>query len=151
MFPCYSRLQLIICSMQKREWEGLGERVTCMTSGRHESRHEGGGARQIILRSFLQYFVQELETATFKSKRLRFVNCNDWACTTPSHLPDITHLTLPPGPFPSIFAYCMQAIKNWRRERPGKEASTVFCNPTYAKNGRSYIPGFDLLGQVTPD
>ena len=25
--------------------EGLGERVTCMTSGSHEDRREGGGAR----------------------------------------------------------------------------------------------------------
>ena len=25
--------------------EGLGERVTCMTSGRHKDRREGGGAR----------------------------------------------------------------------------------------------------------
>ena len=31
----------------KTEREGLGERVTCMTSGRHEGRHEGGGARSL--------------------------------------------------------------------------------------------------------
>ena len=42
-FPGRSCLQFMIaCSMQKRsEGEGLGERVMCMTSGRHEARHEG--------------------------------------------------------------------------------------------------------------
>ena len=44
-FPGRSCLQFMIaCSMQKRsEGEGLGERVMCMTSGRHEARHEGRG------------------------------------------------------------------------------------------------------------
>ena len=28
----------------RMEGEGLGERVTCVTSGRHEGRREGGGA-----------------------------------------------------------------------------------------------------------
>ena len=28
----------------KTKGEGLGERVTCVTSGRREGRHEGGGA-----------------------------------------------------------------------------------------------------------
>ena len=42
--PVFDRLQYA-----KMEGEGLGERVTCVTSG----RHEGGGARRRILRSFL--------------------------------------------------------------------------------------------------
>ena len=45
-FPGCSRLQfLITCSMQKMEGEGLGEKIPCMMSGRHEGRHEGGDAR----------------------------------------------------------------------------------------------------------
>ena len=31
----------------KTEGEGLGERVTCVTSGRREGRCEGGGARSL--------------------------------------------------------------------------------------------------------
>ena len=45
--PVYDRLQY------KNGGEGLGERVTCVTSGRREGRHEGGGARRRITRSFL--------------------------------------------------------------------------------------------------
>ena len=38
-FPGHSRLQILIgLSMQKTEGEDLGERVTCMMSGRHEGR-----------------------------------------------------------------------------------------------------------------
>ena len=48
-FPGRSRLQfLITCSIAKMEGEGLGERVTCMTSG----RHEGGGGRSLLLTNF---------------------------------------------------------------------------------------------------
>ena len=44
-FPGLSHLQfLIVYNMQKTEGEGLVERVTCVTSGRREGRHEGGGA-----------------------------------------------------------------------------------------------------------
>ena len=45
--PVFNRLQY------KNGGEGLGERVTCVTSGRREGRCEGGGARQRISRSFL--------------------------------------------------------------------------------------------------
>ena len=31
----------------KTEGEGLGERVTCVTSGRREGRHRGGGDRSL--------------------------------------------------------------------------------------------------------
>ena len=37
--PVFDRLQY------KNGGEGLGERVTCVTSGRHEGRREEGGAR----------------------------------------------------------------------------------------------------------
>ena len=47
-FPGRFRLQYA-----ETEGEGLGEKVTCMMSGRCEGRHEGGSARQRILRSFL--------------------------------------------------------------------------------------------------
>ena len=50
----------------KMKGEGLGERVTCVMSGRREGRCEGGGTWRRILQSFLWYFVQELETVTFK-------------------------------------------------------------------------------------
>ena len=36
--PVFDRLRFA-----KMEGEGLGERVMCMTSGRHEGRCEGGG------------------------------------------------------------------------------------------------------------
>ena len=52
-FPGRSRLQFLIASSIKTEGEGLGERVTCVTSGRREGRREGGGARRRISRSFL--------------------------------------------------------------------------------------------------
>ena len=42
-FPGRSRLQFLIASSIKTEGEGLGERVTCVTSG----RREGGGARSL--------------------------------------------------------------------------------------------------------
>ena len=42
-FPGRSRLQFSIASSIKTEGEGLGERVTCVTSG----RREGGGARSL--------------------------------------------------------------------------------------------------------
>ena len=45
--PVFDRLQY------KNGGEGLGERVTCVTSGRREGRREGGGARRRISRSFL--------------------------------------------------------------------------------------------------
>ena len=41
-FPGHSRLQFLITCSIKTEGEGLGERVTCVMSGRHEDRHEGG-------------------------------------------------------------------------------------------------------------
>ena len=41
-FPGRSRLQFLIACSIKTEGEGLGERVTCVTSGRREGRHEGG-------------------------------------------------------------------------------------------------------------
>ena len=37
--PVFDRIQYA-----KTEGEGLGERVTCVTSGRREGRHRGGGA-----------------------------------------------------------------------------------------------------------
>ena len=41
--------------------------------------------------------------------------------TLPSHLPDVMHVTLSPGLSPPFFhTVC---VKNWRRERPGNEAS----------------------------
>ena len=45
--PVFDHLQY------KNGGEGLGERVTCVTSGRREGRREGGSARQRISRSFL--------------------------------------------------------------------------------------------------
>ena len=41
-FPGHSRLQFLIACSIKTEGEGLGERVTCVTSGRREGRREGG-------------------------------------------------------------------------------------------------------------
>ena len=40
--PVFDHLQYA-----RRKGEGLGERVMCMTSGRREGRHEGGGARSL--------------------------------------------------------------------------------------------------------
>ena len=50
----------------------------------------------------------------------KFVNYNDRA-PPPSRLPDVTHVTLSPRPSPSVFI--LEAIKNWRWERPGNEAN----------------------------
>ena len=93
-----------------------------MTSGRHEGRCEGGSARRRMSRSFLLYLVQKLETVTFERQRQysslfgrleadinsKFVNYDDWVPPL-SHLLDITHMTLSPKPFPSVFAYCKQS------------------------------------------
>ena len=45
-FPGRSRLQFLIACI-KTEGEGLGERVTCVMSGRREGTREGGGARSL--------------------------------------------------------------------------------------------------------
>ena len=96
-----------------------------MTSGRHEGRCEGGGARRRMSRSFLLYLVQKLETVTFERQRQysslfgrleadinsKFVNYDDWVPPL-SHLLDITHMTLSPKPFPSVFAYCKTGGRN---------------------------------------
>ena len=45
----------------------------------------------------------------------------------PSRLPDVTHVSLSPRTSPSVFI--LEAIINWRRERPGNEASIwMFSN-----------------------
>ena len=46
-FPGRSRLQFLIACSIKTEGEGLGERVTYVTSGRREGRREVGGARSL--------------------------------------------------------------------------------------------------------
>ena len=46
-FPGHSHLQFLNACSIKTEGEGLGERVTCVTSGRREGRCEGGGARSL--------------------------------------------------------------------------------------------------------
>ena len=53
--PVFDRLQYA-----RTEGEGLGERVTCVTSGRREGRREGGGARRRISRSFFNILSKNL-------------------------------------------------------------------------------------------
>ena len=53
----------------------------------------------------------------------------------PSRLPDVTHMTLSPRPSPSVFI--LQAIKNWRRERPGNEAILVLISIIYTEGTES--------------
>ena len=114
--------------MQKRRGKAW-KKVTCVTLGRREGRHEGSGAWRRVLRSFLQYFVQEIWTVTFERQyqysslfgrleadNAKFVsyNCRSppplcLPSRLPSLLPDVTHVTPSPRPSTSIFAYCKQS------------------------------------------
>ena len=131
-FPGHSRLQfLITSSMLNRGWRP--ERVMCMTSGRCEGRHEGAvpdkeswdPSFKILSKTLrLKCLKDSVNTARYSvDSRLintRFVSYKDWASPPsclPSRLADVMHMTLSPSRF------CMlQAITNWRQERPGNEA-----------------------------
>ena len=66
-FPGCSQLQFWeVWEKETPVLEGLGERVTCVTSVRCEGRREGGSAWQRILR---WYFVQEHQTVAFERQR----------------------------------------------------------------------------------
>ena len=47
----------------KTEGEGLGERVMCVMSGRHEGKRRGG---RCLTKNLEVFLVQELETVIFK-------------------------------------------------------------------------------------
>ena len=124
----------------KTKGEGLGERVTCVMSGRCEGRCEGGSTWRRILQSFLWYFVQELETITFKRQwqysllfgRLEVDQCRvcelQWLVTTP--LASTSHHAHDSfsQPFPLHFCI-LQVIKNWRQKRPWNEANYILYAP----------------------
>ena len=124
--PVFDRLQYA-----KMEGEGLGERATCVTSGRREGRRERGSAQRRISRCFL-YVISCLRTWDHNVRKTVSIQLVAWLTqgwstqslwvTTighrppsrlpsrlPSCLPDVTHVTLSPSPSPSIFAYCKRS------------------------------------------
>ena len=63
----------------KIEREGLGDRVTCLTSGRHEGRCEGGGAQSLQLTNFALISLESTEQwavlmVSFECYSLKFLD-----------------------------------------------------------------------------
>ena len=147
-FPGRSRLQfLIACSIQKR---GLGEGVTCVTSGRHEGRCEGAVPDCCSSQS-LHWSVYQTTSCTDASFRmlqsqvlgqdiirrtLRFFVGHGPPSRLPSHLPDITHVTLSPTPSPSVFI----ALFPGRSRLQFLIACKLFL---YCKRSKTLLPRFE--------
>ena len=154
--PAFDRLQY-----EKTEGEGLGERVTCMTSGRHEGAVPDEGSCDP---SCSIYLVQKLETVTFERQcqysslfgrfeadQPESLSYNDRA-PPPSCLPDVMHVTLSPKPSPSVFAYCKRS-KAWggngletRLHGSGKVAKNGKGLGTESSNRRTRTCMYGSLG-----
>ena len=92
--PVFDRLQ---CA--KTEGEGLGEIVMCMTSCRHEGRHEGGKPgvdqpRIYRITSCNDAVFRTLQSQVFYKMNLKILH----RTPPPSCLPDVMHVTLSPRP-----------------------------------------------------
>ena len=72
--PVFDCLQYV-----KIEREGLGDRVTCLTSGRCDGRYEGGGARSLQLTNFALISLESTEQwavlmLSFEGYSLKFLD-----------------------------------------------------------------------------
>ena len=140
-FPGHSRLKLLIAySMQKWRGEGLGERVTCITSG--TCRH-GGGATVVThkpcidqpqiyqIMSCIDIVFRMLQSQVFGQDIRRRISK-----FFIRHRPPRVHAC---DSFSQAFPlhYCiLQAIKNWWWEQPGNKDSFHVLYWTRAhKNG----------------